>query len=245
VTDRELIPTQSAYLELKAERAGMDEGYRFLDEKRLILASEILSALRAHEQTMKRWREAERAALHALRGAVGRHGLEELSLYPPLAAPSCAAEPEARTVLGVRIEQLPSALDPLAVPPAIKEGGEPAPESGIGIEHGSVSADGISLPGLDANPSSETEPPRRALNPSPEAEHCRDCFAELLPIARQLAVIDGNLERLRDEYTRTARRARALEDVLLPEIDDNLKAIDNALEELEREESVRVRYTAR
>jgi V/A-type H+-transporting ATPase subunit D len=228
VTNRELIPTQSAYLELKAERAGMDEGYRFLDEKRLILASEILTALRTHEQVMKRWREAERAALDALRAAVGRHGVEELSLYPPLAAPSCVAETEVRTVLGVRIEQLPSAL-----------------ESGNSMETGSARENAETRAGPSLNSTAQSEPSKRALNPSPEADHCRDCFAELLPLARHLAVIDGNLERLRDEYTRTARRARALEDVLLPEIDDNLKAIDNALEELEREESVRVRYTAR
>jgi vacuolar-type H+-ATPase subunit D/Vma8 len=47
--DRELIPTQSAFLELTAERAGMREGYRFLDEKRLILASEILANLDAYD----------------------------------------------------------------------------------------------------------------------------------------------------------------------------------------------------
>jgi V/A-type H+-transporting ATPase subunit D len=37
------------------------------------------------------------------------------------------------------------------------------------------------------------------------------------------------VELLRCEYTRTARQAQAMEDVLLPEIDDTLKAIDTAL----------------
>ena len=36
-------------------------------------------------------------------------------------------------------------------------------------------------------------------------------------------------------------RARALEDVLLPELDENLSAVAGALEELEREEAVRAR----
>ena len=57
----------------------------------------------------------------------------------------------------------------------------------------------------------------------------------------RLADLVANLERLRAEYARTARRARAMEDVLLPEIDGTLSAIDTALEELEREEAVRVR----
>ena len=65
-----------------------------------------------------------------------------------------------------------------------------------------------------------------------------------MPLAARLAVLTGNLERLRVEYLRTSRRARALEDVLLPEIDERLGVIDNALEEQEREEAVRVRRWA-
>jgi len=224
VTSREIIPTHSAYLELKAERAGMHEGYRFLDEKRLILAAEILAALREHEAASARWHAAERDALAALRAAVGRHGLEELSVYPPLPAPDCPSERQTRTVLGVRLEQLPAA----AADPDI-----------AGNARATL---GTSTDTMSTNARSQAPAP--AINPSPEAEHCRRCFAKLPPIALQLAVIDGNLERLRDEYIRTARRARALEDVLLPEIDQDLRSVDTALEELEREEAVRVRHAA-
>ena len=69
-------------------------------------------------------------------------------------------------------------------------------------------------------------------------------FRALLPRVIALAVIGGNLERLRDDYARTARRARAMEDVLLPEIDQTLGAIQSALEELDREESLRARFRA-
>ncbi len=238
MTSREIIPTHSAYLELKAERAGMHEGYRFLDEKRLILAAEILAALREHEAASARWRSAERAALAALRAAVGRHGIEELSAYPPLPAPNCPAERESRTVLGVRLERLPAA------------DGDPIPLEGLGSssETHIDNADESGLSPAETNKTNETnevgQAPPTAVNPSPEARHCRRCFAKLPPIALELAVIDGNLERLRDEYIRTARRARALEDVLLPEIDQDLRSIDTALEELEREEAVRVRHAA-
>ena len=68
-------------------------------------------------------------------------------------------------------------------------------------------------------------------------------FLLLIPRCVRLADLAANLERLRAEYARTARRARAMEDVLLPEIDATLAAIDTALEELEREEAVRVRRT--
>jgi V/A-type H+-transporting ATPase subunit D len=216
MTDRELVPTQSAFLELKAERAGMQEGYRFLDEKRLILAGEILANLRDYDSTRARWRQAEVAAREALRAAVGRHGLQELSVYPPLAA-RCRLHTESRSVLGVRVER----------------------------EVAAVAA--------DAGRSQASDPPEQApdaigdtpANRSPEADACRAAFAALMPIAARLAVLTGNLERLRVEYLRTARRARALEDVLLPEMDERLSVIDNALEELEREESVRVRRIGR
>jgi V/A-type H+-transporting ATPase subunit D len=201
MTDRELVPTQSAYLELKAERAGMHEGYRFLDEKRLILAGEILSNLRDYDAAMARWREAETGAREALRAAVGRHGLDELGVYPPAAA-DCGLATKSRSVLGVRIE---------------------APvESGVGDADGAGRGGEVAIR-------------------SPEAETCRAAFAALMPVAARLAVLTGNLERLRVEYLRTSRRARALEDVLLPEIDERLGVIDNALEEQEREEAVRVR----
>ena len=204
MTGREIIPTQSAYLELKAERVGMHEGYRFLDEKRLILAAEILAGLREYEQAMASWREGQADALAELRAALGRHGIEELSIYPPLEPPECALAGAARSVLGVRIEDWPR----------------------------------------EAAAVFEPSPGTTAVNQSPEAEECRTAFARLLPIAARLACLTGNLERLRVEYVRTARRARALEDVLLPEIDDSLRAIDTALEELEREEAVRVRRAA-
>ena len=208
---REIIPTHSAYLELKAERAGMQEGYHFLDEKRLILASEILTTLKDFEETMARWRDARGEALAALRAALGRHGLEELSVYPAAAPLVCDAAADSRSVLGVRIDQLPP------------------PES------------------LDASSAATATRPATRSNAiqSPEAEHCRGCFIRLSPIAIRLALLTGNLERLRLEYVRTSRRARALEDVLLPEIDDTLRAIDTALEELEREEAVRVRRVER
>ena len=208
MSGREIIPTQSAYLELKAERAGMQEGYRFLDEKRLILASEILAQLKDYEETIARWRRAQADALAALRAALGRHGIEELSVYPVPKVLDCESAETSGSVLGVRVVQ----LSPLA-----EEGDQAA-----------------SLSSADVS---------GALR-SPEADACRARFAQLLPLASRLAVLTGNLERLRSEYVRTARRARALEDVLLPEIDDSLSAIDNALEELEREEAVRVRSVA-
>lgn len=198
MSQRETTPTQSLLLELKDEQTGMREGYQFLDEKRLILASEILAELARYQEELKDFELDYEAAAAALQEAVVRHGVEELSIYPP--APPIEGEMrlKPRSVLGVTIYDLSCEL-------------------------------------------AEPEPPPETLIASPEADYCRESFRALIPRAAHLAARAGNLERLREDYSRTARRARALEDVLLPEIEETLMAVEGALEELEREEAVRAR----
>lgn len=80
------------------------------------------------------------------------------------------------------------------------------------------------------------------VNPSPEAEQARERFTALLAQAAPLAAAAGNLERLSHEYRRTVRRARALQDVLLPELDQAVQDIQTRLEQQEQEEAVWVRH---
>jgi V/A-type H+-transporting ATPase subunit D len=202
---REATPTHSAFLELKEERVGMQEGYHFLDEKRLILAAEILTSLATYARELAAFHADYAAAAQALSAATARHGLEGLSLYPPAPQPDGEVRVTERSVLGVRVQETQWPMPPAA---------------GLGPES------------------------PEAVDRSPEGDACRAVFVALIPRCAHLADLAANLERLRAEYARTARRARAMEDVLLPEIDATLSAIDTALEELEREESVRVRRAA-
>ena len=55
----------------------------------------------------------------------------------------------------------------------------------------------------------------------------------------------GNLERLSEEYRRSIRRARALDDVLIPEAARELSVMETALEDLEREDAIAMRLGAR
>lgn len=80
-----------------------------------------------------------------------------------------------------------------------------------------------------------------AVNRSPEAEACRDAFAAVLAAAVPLAALSGNLERLSFEYRRSVRRARALQDVMLPELDGSIGDIESRLEELEQEDAIWMR----
>ncbi len=62
--------------------------------------------------------------------------------------------------------------------------------------------------------------------------------------AAPLAAVAGNLERLQLEYRRAVRRARALQDVLLPELDRSIGEIETRLEELEQEDAIWMRAGA-
>jgi V/A-type H+-transporting ATPase subunit D len=79
------------------------------------------------------------------------------------------------------------------------------------------------------------------VNPSPEARTCARDYRALLEPLVMTAACSLNLRRLTREYVRTERRARAIENVLLPEIESNLKYIDEQLEILDQEEITRVR----
>ena len=87
-------------------------------------------------------------------------------------------------------------------------------------------------------------PAAPAVLPSPEAEACRAAFAAALAAATALAAVAGNLERLSAEYRRAVRRARALQDVMLPELDHGIGDLESRLEELEQEDAVWMRQGA-
>jgi V/A-type H+-transporting ATPase subunit D len=85
--------------------------------------------------------------------------------------------------------------------------------------------------------------PARPPWSSPEAAACRDAFAALMAAATILGAIAGNLERLSEEYRRSIRRARALSDVLMPELDRTVGELETQLEDLEREDAIAMRLS--
>ncbi len=59
-------------------------------------------------------------------------------------------------------------------------------------------------------------------------------FKEVLPEMVQLAEIEKSLELLAEEIETTRRRVNALERVLIPQLDENIRRISMALDEMER-----------
>jgi len=198
----EVAATRVALLELRDERRLVQEGYELLDEKRVLLATEILRDLRAHEVAQaaldRLWLEAR----EALADAVEIHGFEDLTVEPPCLLDAVLLRQAQRSFLGLRLAEA----------------------------------------SLDAAPCVPDSPPVRS---TPELRRCAEAFRQLTGELVAQAARAANLRRLIEEYRRTERRARALENVLLPEIDHSLRFIEEQLDAVDQEEAVRVRNAAR
>ena len=197
----DVIATRVAWLELSDERRQVREGYELLDEKRMLLAGEIMRGLAAYAELAARRGRQQAEAQAATAGALAACGCDGLAVEPPVDLRPARLRIHATRFLGI----------PVATA-ALEGGGAPA--------HASL----VRLPEV------------------------RDCAAAWLGLARttaETAALAGSLRRLAAEYVRTERRARALENVVLPEIDATLQRISEQLDAIDQEEAVRVRNAAR
>ena len=190
-------PTRSAILQMREEHQVVLEAYDFLDEKRLLLASEMLRQLGHYEDLLRQYETMQGSAEQILVATIRRHGLQGTQVYPGRYLKAAELIARAETFMGVKLLttelQMPGDLEPTPV-----------------------------------------------AQPSPEAEECRRQFLELARLGAVLAGVSGNLHRLLGEYRKTERRARALENVVIPEMVYKLRDMSSRLEELDQEDVVRV-----
>jgi V/A-type H+-transporting ATPase subunit D len=197
----EVLATRVAFLELRDERRLVQEGYELLDEKRVLLATEILRQLRNYLALRDELGRHEQQAREALEAAVDAYGFEDLTVEPKRSLDAAVVRTSPRSFLG--LELLEAALD-------------------------------------ESSPTSEPT----SLQPLPESRACAAAFRRTIANHTAIAACIGNLRRLSREYTRTERRARALENVVLPEIDQSLHFIEEQLDAVDQEEAIRVRNAA-
>jgi len=196
----EVIATRVAFLELKDERRLVQEGYELLDEKRVLLATEMLRQLRHYLALQDDLSQLEQQARTALDAATDAYGFDDLTVEPKLSLDESLVRSDVRAFLGIHLVE--AALEEV--------GGVPPP----------------------------------SLQPLPEARGCARAFRRLIAGHVAMSACAGNLRRLAREYTRTERRARALENVVLPEIDVSLRFVEEQLDAVDQEEAVRVRNAA-
>jgi V/A-type H+-transporting ATPase subunit D len=119
----------------------------------------------------------------------------------------------------------------------------PAPDAG-GARVRIAARSLMGVPLQNATWQAHTEAAAPAAQPSPEARAAQQAYAALIAAAVPLAAVAGNLERLSAEYRRAVRRARALQDVMLPELTKSITDIEGRLEELEQEDAIWMRGQA-
>ena len=93
--------SRAALLALRRDRSVIEEGHRFLDEKRVALAQELLRRTREYLELRAALQDQAQAAARALAEAVGRHGLEGLQVYPPHALRGAQVDSVGTMFLGV------------------------------------------------------------------------------------------------------------------------------------------------
>jgi V/A-type H+-transporting ATPase subunit D len=195
--------SRAELLELKREHEVVEEGHRLLDERRVLLARELLARLNAFDQRRAAFGQRERSAHAALSAATDAMGLEQIQVYPPLDGSQLKYERLDRKFIGVATERVRVSAEP------------------------------------------DTEPVRPPVFEHVEAKTTAESFSALYPEALELASDLAELYALEAEYRRTQRRVRALEKILLPELEQQERVLEAALEELEIEEAVRVRLAAK
>jgi len=192
-------PTRAAVLELMNEETVVREAYVFLDEKRLLLASELLRQLDRYRQIAQQLAELNSAAREAMQAAIRYHGLDGLQVYPSASGDVVELRQSSRNFMGVEL---------------------------IEIE-------------IDTEPDRFVHP--TPVNASAAAERCGRLYCSIFIKSAIQAGLSGNLYRLLTEYRVTERRSRALENIILPEIDQALREMTAHLDELDLEDAIRVR----
>jgi V/A-type H+-transporting ATPase subunit D len=210
-------PTRSALLALKDEQLVVNEAYVFLDEKRLLLAAELLRQLKQYNKLNDQLKILQIQSRQAMQATLMFHGLEGLQVYPAKSFDEVIFKHETRNFMGVTLVE--TQLTPQ------KTDDEHVIES-------------------NAHAGSAVASNTAASIPSIRVEHCRQLFADIVKQSAIVAGISGNLYRLLSEYRLTERRSRALENVILPEIKQNLSEMTQHLEELDLEDAIRVHLQA-
>jgi len=197
---RELATTRVALLELKDEQQLVQEGYRLLDEKCILLAGEIRRQLRSLRERRRELEQAAQSARAVFETALRRHGFDSLAVHPPASFAQEALVVAHSRLLGLAL------LEARLRPPVT-----PVP---CGLAADAASA---------------------------EVRECARAWRELLARAVALAACELTLRRLVREYVRTERRTRAIENILLPEIDAAVRLVEELLDGMDQEEFARLR----
>ncbi|MBQ2642974.1 MAG: V-type ATP synthase subunit D [Eubacterium sp.] len=76
-------------------------------------------------------------------------------------------------------------------------------------------------------------------------DHAKTCFEKVKDLTIKLSMIENSAYRLAYNIKKTQKRANALQNITIPNLEQTIKDITNALEEKEREEFTRLKVIKR
>jgi len=112
---RALSVSRSAFLELKDELRLVNDGYEFLDEKRILLAAEMLRQRELYRVAASRFARLWETAAVALTDAAADQGLDGLQVYPSAELVDASVHTQSRPYVGQVLQE--ARLDPGESPP--------------------------------------------------------------------------------------------------------------------------------
>lgn len=189
-------------------------------------------AVRSRLLTLRRDREAARRGQELLeqkREVLLRELLRRTRVRDDLGQRAAVALAEARA----RLRQAQTELGRLAVDSAAL-----AQTEMVSVERRSKKLLGIALPALQGR----FKPFRPRYGPGGTAEtldRAGVAFTDALPMLVRLAEEDLAVRNLQQGFAKTVRRLNALEKVVLPQLDQEIRAVTSAIEEEERDEASR------
>lgn len=103
---------------------------------------------------------------------------------------------------------------------------------------------GVELPHIPGQ-SSAPRPEYGFSGTSSLLDDCYLKFHQVKELTRRLAEVETSIYRLAQAIKKAQKRANALENIVIPDLDETIRVITDALEEKEREEFVRMKVIKR
>jgi len=111
-------------------------------------------------------------------------------------------------------------------------------ETGVNIKYRSVM--GVEIPNISID-TKELRPGYGFSNTNSQIDKAYVSFNKVKELTAILAEVDNSVYRLANEIRKTQKRANALQNIVIPNLEDTVKFIADALEEKEREEFSRLK----
>jgi len=116
------------------------------------------------------------------------------------------------------------------------------------VKVGSKSIMGMMVPKVEATASMHTKMTEKGygvISASPYIEEASQAFEKLLDTLVRAAEIETTMRKLLDEIEKTKRRVNALEFKIIPDLQDSERFVKFRLEEMERENTTRLKFLKR